>query len=442
MSPQNAPAPFRDLVEESFDEAAFLWRRWESELANPTRSLDEIYSWTEDRLHGALEGARIGGSATLELATTALRSEDLDRVTAAAAVLGGSSDPAAIDPLVAELTAATDAKRLAIVRSLEVAGSDASLRAAARVFSGGDPVHAGALCRLKAFRRAAPAQEMTTALAAGSAEVRVEALRLAWLAKDGSADTHIIAALRHEDGGVRYAAIESGLTVRTPGAWEAAIHMAAQRDRVGGRCLNLVALFGSADEHEAIFGALRIPEQQQAAIWALGHIGTVRAVDACVAGMRHEALARACGEAYCWITGADLERDRLAVQEAPPDVPAFEDDDLDANLVPAPEELWPLPDAEAVRKHWKALKTHWPADVRHIQGRPGSGTTLLETIETGPMLRRPDLILELRVKTRGRYDVEPRAFTQRQRQMMAASRAAVTGHGGPAAPKPPGEGGS
>jgi uncharacterized protein (TIGR02270 family) len=146
--------------------------------------------------------------------------------------------------------------------------------------------------------------------------------------------------------------------------------------------------------------------------------------------MKHEALSRAAGEAYCWITGADLERDRLAIQETPPDVPAFEDDDLDANLVPAPEALWPLPDAEAVRKHWLALRSKWQEEVRHIQGRRSNGETLLTTIETGPMLRRPDLILELRVKTRGRYDVEPRAFTQRQRQMMAASRAAVQNQAG------------
>jgi len=78
-----------------------------------------------------------------------------------------------------------------------------------------------------------------------------------------------------------------------------------------------------------------------------------------------------------------------------------------------------------VRKHWLALRANWPADVRHIQGRRSNGESLLVAIETRPMLRRPDLILELCVKTRGRYDVEPRAFTQRQRQMMAASRAAV-----------------
>jgi uncharacterized protein (TIGR02270 family) len=129
------------------------------------------------------------------------------------------------------------------------------------------------------------------------------------------------------------------------------------------------------------------------------------------------------------MTGADLERDSLALVEPTPDAPAFEDDDLDANLVLPPEAQWPMPDAESVRRHWSALKTEWSANVRHVRGRPMSGDTLLDTLESGPMLRRPDLALELGVKTRGRYDVETRAFAARQRQMMAAGRAAVAAGG-------------
>jgi predicted transposase YbfD/YdcC len=86
---------------------------------------------------------------------------------------------------------------------------------------------------------------------------------------------------------------------------------------------------------------------------------------------------------------------------------------------------------EAVRKHWLSRRSDWAASLRHIRGRPVNGDTLLDTVETGPMLRRPDLLLELRVRTGGRYDVEPRAFTARQRQMMAAGRAAASNHGGP-----------
>src|SRR5690242_8331330 len=82
--PQTVAAPFLDLVEESFDEAVFLWRRWEQELTSLTRSLDEVWSWTEDRLHGALEGVSVGGDSGIDLATTALHSGEIDRITVAA----------------------------------------------------------------------------------------------------------------------------------------------------------------------------------------------------------------------------------------------------------------------------------------------------------------------------------------------------------------------
>jgi uncharacterized protein (TIGR02270 family) len=317
-----------------------------------------------------------------------------------------------------------------MIRGLELLGSDQALRAAAAVLGSSDPVLASALCRLKMFRRVVPRDELAGAFSSKMPAAQIEALRAARLITSGAADEWIASALQGEDAAVRYAAVESGVCLRMAHAWDAAMRFAGQRDPQAGPYLKLLALFGTAAEHEIVFGALRIPGLQPAAIWALGHIGTERAVEACLAGMKHEPLARACGEAYCWMTGADLNRDRLAIDETPADAPALEDDDLDANLVPAPEALWPLPDPDAVRKHWLKRGSDWGATVRHVLGRPVTGDVLLDTIERGPMLRRPDLVLELRVKTRGRYDVETRAFTSRQRQMMAAGRNAVSGQGG------------
>lgn len=427
---QNVAPPFRDLVEESFEEAAFLWRRWENELASLTRNLDEVWSWTEDRLHGALDGVRVGGASTLDLAKDALATDEIDKIAVSTAVLGSSTEPGAVDVMTTRLTDATGAKLDAMIRGLELLGSDQALRAAAAVLGSSDPVLASALCRLKMFRRVVPRDELAGAFSSKMPAAQIEALRAARLITSGAADEWIASALQGEDAAVRYAAVESGVCLRMAHAWDAAMRFAGQRDPQAGPYLKLLALFGTAAEHEIVFGALRIPGLQPAAIWALAHIGTERAVEACLAGMKHEPLARACGEAYCWMTGADLNRDRLAIDETPADAPALEDDDLDANLVPAPEALWPLPDPDAVRKHWLKRGADWGASVRHVLGRPVTGDVLLDTIERGPMLRRPDLVLELRVKTRGRYDVETRAFTSRQRQMMAAGRNAVSGQGG------------
>jgi uncharacterized protein (TIGR02270 family) len=439
-NPQTVAEPFPDLVDESLDEAAFLWRRWESELTSLTRSLDEIYSWTEDRLHGALDGVRVAGARAVAAATKELGSEETDRVAVGTAILGSIGEQGAPEAIATALKAAEGKRLDAILRGLELLGSDQALRASASVLTAPAPSRAGALCRLKLFRRVAPGEEVATAFTSNVPDVQVDALRAARLLPPESAGRWIVAGLSSDDADVRYAAVESGVALRIDQAWKTVTQMAAEHTPAAGRYLKLLAMFGTPEEQEAVYAALRVPDLQLAAIWALGHIGNVRAADACVAGMQHEPIARACGEAYSWITGADLERDSLTVKESPPDAPAFEDDDLDANLVPPPEALWPRPDAEAVKKHWLAIRSEWSANVRHIHGKPTSGDTLLSMMESGPMLRRPDLALELLVKTRGRYDVEPRAFTGRQRQMMMASRAAVSGQG-PPAPKPRGEGG-
>jgi uncharacterized protein (TIGR02270 family) len=176
-----------------------------------------------------------------------------------------------------------------------------------------------------------------------------------------------------------------------------------------------------------VFAALRVPALQTQAIWALGHLGTPRAVEACLAGMKYENVARACGEAYSHITGVDLDRERLSVAEVPADAPAFEDDDLDADLVPPPEAAWPLPDVDAVQRDWATRAARFAADTRHVRGRAATREALMQAVAHGPMLRRHDLVVELRARSRGQYDVETRAFVSRQRQMLAAASAAAGG---------------
>jgi uncharacterized protein (TIGR02270 family) len=431
MAVVSAPTqPFRDVVDESLDEATFLWRRWEAELTSLTRNLDEIFSWTEDRLQGSLDGVRVAGASLVDIATEGLLSDDVDRMVVCAAALAPSSDRSAVDAIATALAVSDGDKLDAIVRALELLGSDHALRTAASVLAARGPAQRAALCRLKAFRRVGPGEELFAAFKSDVPAAQVEAVRSALYVQSKQAEQLIADAMLSDDPAVRAAAVETGIARGIHGAWETAARGADRLNTDAARYLKLVALFGKSDDHEVIYSALRIPALQPQAIWALGHLGTVRAAEACLAGMQYEKIARACGEAYCWITGADLARDGLAAVEAPPDIPEFEDDDLDANLVPSAEEMWPLPNVESVREHWRTRREEFAPEARHVYGRPAKGATLVSLIEKGPMLRRPDLVLELRVKTHGRYDVETRAFTARQRQMMTKARTAVASHGG------------
>jgi uncharacterized protein (TIGR02270 family) len=406
-------APFWDLVEESLEEAAFLWKRWETELSSPVRGLAEIWSWTEDRLQGALDGVRVAGDGLLRLTESAVAEDDAVRLTIGAHLLAAGALTEARSSLATLVRDATGTRLRSLIRGIEVAELDASFAPVTSALSSGGPEHLAALCRLKAFRRSTPGREVAVVFDSGEPLLQVEALRALRHVKDDSAARYVEAGLQSDSPEVRRAAVECGVRQRRASAWDVVRKLVYERNPESAPHLSLLASVGSADDGQLVVTALREPALQRSGLFALGFIGTPEAVEMCLTAMRDPKLARSAGEAYCAITGADLQRDRLAAPE--PEVG-------DTDTAPAAHDLWPVPDQDAVRAHWESAKSHYAPGTRHLYGKPIDAGVLVGAIERGPMLRRPELINELTIRSGGRYDVEPRAFTHVQRRMMAASR--------------------
>jgi uncharacterized protein (TIGR02270 family) len=422
MNAQVEPLP--DLIDESFEEASFLWSRWEADLSSISRNLDEVWTWTEDRLGGALDGVQLASDAILErLTRSAVDEGERNALSVCGHVLATAAAPSARALLGDVLRAATGDKLRALMRGIEVAPLDGSFAPITKTLTRHSPEHAAALARLKAFRRAELGGELATAYESNVTNLQVDALRAARQLPAQYAAAWVDAGLKHDDPGVRLAAIETGIRQRIPNAWAAALAAVRQPRREFAALLPRVAMLGGDAEHQLIFAALAKPAVQRAAIWALGNIGSRDAAAYCIAALKHPELARSAGEAYCAITGADLGRDRLTMAEPDEPAPAFEADDLDANLVPAPEEQWPLPGPELIRQHWNDHQARFQNGVRYVQGQPASLDALMRAVESGPMLRRPDYLFELYVRSGGKYDVEPRTTRAVQRRMMATGLA-------------------
>ena len=421
--------PYWDLVAQSLEEAAFLWKRWEADLGSLTRNLDEVWTWTEERLHGALDGVRVAGERVLEVTEAALHGKDMAARCAAAQVLAAGTPERARGALAAAVREAHGAPLQALARGIETAALDGTFAPVTAALAAAGPEHAAALCRIKAFRRVAPGREATDALESGLPQPQAQALRSLAYAGDDSIVARCVAwGLKSGAPEIRRAAIGTGIRRADALAWHAAVELLRQRHPDCAPFLSCVAALGSPEERELVVAALREPALQQPGLFALAYVGTPQAVEIVLSGMRDEKLACAAGEAYCAITGAELARDQLAAPE-PPDgssPPSLEKDDLDASLVPGAYELWPVPDRAAVERHWQGVKRQFATGVRYWRGRPVDLETLIGAVETGPMLRRDDLALELAVRTGGKYDVEPRAFAQTQRIMMRAARARLT----------------
>ncbi|HTU65333.1 MAG TPA: hypothetical protein VMF52_05255 [Steroidobacteraceae bacterium] len=419
--------PLPDLIDECLDEAAFLWQRWEAELTSAQRNLDEIWQWTEDRLAGALDGVRVASDAQLEpLLAGTMASDDAFRQSALASALATSPARNARHLLANAVRDATGAQLAACLRGIEVANIDGSFSPVAKVLSASGPEHSAALCRLKAFRRATLGPELAAAFESRVVSLQVEVMRAARHLPPEYVGSWIDTGLKHDHAAVRAAAIESGIARRVPNAWSAALEYVRQPRAESSRLLPLVAMLGGPAEHQLILDSVMDAGVQRAALWSLGHIGTRDAAETCLLAMKNPKLARLGGEAYCTITGANLERDKLTAPEPEEPPPAFEQDDLDANLVPRPEDLWPLPDPQLVRRHWDGIAPRFQPGRRHLRGLPHDGQAMLSAIVNGPMLRRPDHVFEMFVRSEGRFDVEPRASVPVQKTMIASSQARLT----------------
>jgi uncharacterized protein (TIGR02270 family) len=124
------------------------------------------------------------------------------------------------------------------------------------------------------------------------------------------------------------------------------------------------------------------------------------------------------------ITGLDLASAGLTEPRPAPreedEPPLFEDEDLDAALVPRAEERLPAPDAPGLIRWWNQNRGRFDPDVRYLGGRPTTLRLLVDALADGPMRRRRPVALELAVRTRGQLQIETRAFIAEQRRRLTS----------------------
>jgi hypothetical protein len=104
----------------------------------------------------------------------------------------------------------------------------------------------------------------------------------------------------------------------------------------------------------------------------------------------------------------------LPARRVPPaPAPRFEDDDLDADLVPTPDDELPLPEPGA-------LVCRLDPRTRWLGGRPWSRGGVLDGLVSGPARRRAGLAFWLAVDSGGRHQLDTRALVSTQESQLAA----------------------
>lgn len=415
-----------DVLEEHLDEAAFLWLQWERSLVAPTFVLNEV-AGLEERLLAHVDGLVLGGaSATENLLIPALEAhEDVERITAAAYTLLGSENPSGAEAVRTALESAPPEALPAFQRALELKGYEALPSWFSTLLKQDEPLELALALEVFASHGVDPGPALPDLLRHEEPQVAAAALRAAARLRAPLERQVLQAGLTSPVSALRDSAITAGLQKGHRSAWTAC--QAAVDSRANGLRLPalVLALSGDAREVERLKRLLEEPRHRPDALWALGFSGQPAAAELCLQWMEDDAVSHLAAEAFCAITGLNLEG-RLAaphVEEEP--LPPLEEEALDVALTPKPEDDLPRPVAAEVLAWWKESRKNFELDRRYLHGRPFGTEALLESLMTAPMRRRHALALDLALRSRGELRVPTRAFTPYQRKALEAVRTTV-----------------
>lgn len=409
--PDVAFEPLWDIVEEHLDEAEFLWGMWEHSLVAPNYTLDEVAEGPEARLTAHIDGLVVNGPLVArKMLIPALEDEEPDRVSAAAAALLHSPRESGGLDAVFEAMRELPEQRPPIVRALCCAAAPELLTRVRRLMLDEDSGLVAAAAEVLAFHFQSLGDTLGLLLASEAVDARVVALRsIANESEPGRFIRAVQAGLSDADPRVVDAAIETGVRIRFAAAWERARTRAEDADGNGSALL--LALRGEVSDQEFLLRALGDRKRRLAALWALGFLGTPKAVEASLEWLEDDTAGQLAGEVFTAVTGVDLE-------EAEMSLPVDEDEEA---LESRPEADLPRPNPMVVLQSWMKLRGGFSDGQRYIRGAVRSPSSLLTALADGQMRRRPTHLLDLELHTAAndRPRLQVRAPTSRQRVQLA-----------------------
>lgn len=407
-----------EVVEVHLDEAEWLWTQWERALHAPDLDMEDT-ARLEERLLAHVDGLVEGGGAVAEtLLWPALELEEPARVFAASLALLEAGEP--VQQARTLLLGTGHVQRPALQRAMELSGGNGLAEALLPLLDHDDVGLQAAALEVLVFREEAPQSALSRFLTHEEPRLRISALHGLSVPRRLDPRGLLSSALASPHAGVQEAAIEAGLRWGHREAWECC-RQAVSQSR-GRASLVLWAMGGSEEDMGLLMGLLRVPEHREDALWALGFSGRICAAEACLDWMGDTRVSRLAGESFSSITGLRLEGHLALSKEASPDETVPLEDDLEADLVPRPEDDLPRPDAQAVAAWWREARGGFERGARYLMGHPLNGDSLLTALERGPMRRRHVWARELAIRSHGACHVTTRALARRQRTQLGRAR--------------------
>lgn len=353
-----------DIVEEHFEELAFLWGQRRNALRSPRyvpRDLDRL----EKRIEAHLQGLLIAADELVEFVRPGLEGDDADEAFAAGFGLLRSKIPGGADKVWEAFASATGPRADGLAEAFAHGPADMLLPRLQDAVTSLSPSLSVAAAEALALRgRLRPDSRSQDAwLASEVPAVRHKAWRVAALS--GLPQSRIVweRGLSDPDHAVRAGTREAALWCRQAWALDDVRRIRRPAADADLDAMYLVGATGDAADLERVLAWVKDPgtgPRRFRLIGALGHPGGIDVLLHAMAGLDLAAAAFA-GQAFTKITSEDIDSGRRTVL---PPADGKEPDEFEAEFL---DEL-PLPDERKARIAWEKRRAELEKGTRWCRG--------------------------------------------------------------------------
>ncbi len=402
---------FPSVLEIHAGEAGFLpvQRRRVATLPDVTPS--RLLSWDE-RIVAHLDALRVAGDAGFAAIQGNLKDVELDFAATVCAL--SPLHPDRWEWLATRIAAARTPSP-GVAAALTWLDDQAALDAVGDLHRRGEPMSVATALMGVATCLLDPGGPLETSLAHPSPGVVRAACHATGRLRRRDLASPILSLMRHPDPEVALAAAIAAGQLGLPDAWEPLMAAATSRPDRHDELVTLATRVADPWRGAAlVVNPDSLP--LRTALVAIGTVGDPRGIPWLLEKMRLPSASRPAAEAFCFITGADLDRDKLGNAKREGYEPGPNDDPNDPNVAMNADDdlLWPFP--EAVSQWWRAHSRDFQAGTRYLNGSPASpASVLLALREGGQRLRHQAALEDLRWRLEGPvFDVEAPVWRQQR----------------------------
>jgi uncharacterized protein (TIGR02270 family) len=342
----------------------------------------------DERIEAHLDGLVGAGRRASEICAGTLASPDVGEVFTATCCAIAMRDAETLGKLLAISETVTAAER-GLVSAFGWASASDLTDLVRRLATARHPFHRRVALATFGVHRIDPGDALITAMNDGDASLRSCAFHVA--AQCGRVDLAPVSITEAcaNDIGCNYFAARAALLL---GSRSLAIRSLREQLEADGPCqsaaLELWLLAAGEQEADELLKRLLESGASRLVIRGVGLSGNPRYLPWLLAQMREQVWARAAGEAFTLITGADLAELDLESREPAPEATVPSDQPDDDNVDLEADEGLPWPDPDRVTGWWHANKNRFQPGTRHFMGDPVTRQHCMEVLKNGSQRQR------------------------------------------------------